>query len=229
MTIKAIQTQYKGYHFRSRLEARWAVFFDALGISWEYEMEGFELSTGERYLPDFYLPEANLWLEIKGPKPTENELQKCITLQQDLRSSKGFEGKCVSQLMVFDNNLRDSIPREIAVEFFTCGYSEPDEKLAALGEDTLLEKENETRLELFKLAYDAPKVCLASGGKFDNIFCIAYDFAVEGCSLADVLYFLFPEKAGRPIRFKQGIFWLKISEAAKKAMSARFEHGDSPK
>ena len=229
MTIKAIQTQYKGYHFRSRLEARYAVFFDALGLEWEYEMEGFELSTGERYLPDFYLPEANLWLEIKGPKPTENELQKCITLQQDLRTSKGFEGKCVSQLMVFDNNLRASIPREIAVEFFTCGYSEPDEKLAALGEDTLLEKENETRLELFKLAYDAPKVCLASGGKFDTIFCIAGDFAVEGCSLADVLYFLFPEKTGRPIRLNQGIFWLKIYEAGKKARSARFEHGDSPK
>lgn len=227
--IKAIETIYKGYRFRSRLEARWAVFFDALGISWEYEMEGFELSTGERYLPDFYLPEANLWLEIKGPEPTENELQKCITLQQDLRSSQGFEGKCVSQLMVFDSNLRASIPREMAVDFFTCGYSDPDEKLAALGEDTLLEKENEIRLELFKLAYDAPKVCLASGGKFDTIFCIAYDFAVEGCSLADVLYFLFPEETGLPIRFKRGFFWAKIYEASEKAMSSRFEHGDSPK
>lgn len=27
--IKAIDTYYKGYRFRSRLEARWAVFFDA--------------------------------------------------------------------------------------------------------------------------------------------------------------------------------------------------------
>lgn len=26
----AIQTEYNGYLFRSRLEARWAVFFDAL-------------------------------------------------------------------------------------------------------------------------------------------------------------------------------------------------------
>lgn len=42
MAIKAIQTRYKGYNFRSRLEARWAVFFDALGIKWEYEPEGFE-------------------------------------------------------------------------------------------------------------------------------------------------------------------------------------------
>ena len=52
--IKAIETRYKGYRFRSRLEARWAVFFDALGLKWEYEPEGFELPSG-RYLPDFKL------------------------------------------------------------------------------------------------------------------------------------------------------------------------------
>lgn len=51
--IRAIQTTYKGYRFRSRLEARWAVFFDTLGIRWEYEPEGFELPDGRRYLPDF--------------------------------------------------------------------------------------------------------------------------------------------------------------------------------
>jgi hypothetical protein len=28
MSAKAIETHYKGYRFRSRLEARWAVFFD---------------------------------------------------------------------------------------------------------------------------------------------------------------------------------------------------------
>jgi len=39
--IKAIETVYNGYKFRSRLEARWAVFFDALGIEYEYEKEGF--------------------------------------------------------------------------------------------------------------------------------------------------------------------------------------------
>ena len=32
--IKAIPTEYKGYRFRSRLEARWAVFFDACGADW---------------------------------------------------------------------------------------------------------------------------------------------------------------------------------------------------
>jgi hypothetical protein len=65
--IKAIETQYKGYRFRSRLEARWAVFFDALGTKWEYEPEGFKLSDGTRYLPDFWLPtfSGGMWAEVK--------------------------------------------------------------------------------------------------------------------------------------------------------------------
>lgn len=63
--IKAIETKYKGYRFRSRLEARWAVFFDSVGVKWEYEKEGYKLRK-RQYLPDFYLPELQLWVEIKG-------------------------------------------------------------------------------------------------------------------------------------------------------------------
>lgn len=64
--MKAIETIYNGYRFRSRLEARWAVFFDALGVKYEYEPEGFELSDGTWYLPDFYLPDLKIWVEVKG-------------------------------------------------------------------------------------------------------------------------------------------------------------------
>lgn len=59
--IQAIPTRYAGCHFRSRLEARWAVFFDALGIRWEYEPEGFMGHREECYLPDFQL--HNVMLE----------------------------------------------------------------------------------------------------------------------------------------------------------------------
>jgi hypothetical protein len=62
--IKAIETHYRGYRFRSRLEARWAVFFDILGIDWEYEKEGLDLD-GVWYLPDFWLPHMETWIEIK--------------------------------------------------------------------------------------------------------------------------------------------------------------------
>lgn len=65
--IKAIETEYDGHRFRSRLEARWAVFFNAVGLTYEYEIEGFEMD-GTRYLPDFYIPSLNRWFEIKGCK-----------------------------------------------------------------------------------------------------------------------------------------------------------------
>ncbi len=74
--IKAIETQYKGYRFRSRLEARWAVFFDAMGIEWEYEPEGFETKHG-RYLPDFYLPKLDCFAEVKPRMFTTGEYKKC--------------------------------------------------------------------------------------------------------------------------------------------------------
>lgn len=64
--MKAIETVYNGYKFRSRLEARWAVFFDALDVKYEYEPEGFELDDGTKYLPDFYLPEEEYYIEVKG-------------------------------------------------------------------------------------------------------------------------------------------------------------------
>jgi hypothetical protein len=68
MRIKAIETAYNGYRFRSRLEARWAVFLDTLGIPYEYEKEGFDLD-GLAYLPDFWLPDSKQWLEIKPEEP----------------------------------------------------------------------------------------------------------------------------------------------------------------
>ena len=82
MSIKAIETQYKGYRFRSRLEARWAVFFDAFGLEWEYEPEGFDLGNGIYYLPDF---KVNLsggtteWFEVKGD--TSNiSIRECMKI-----------------------------------------------------------------------------------------------------------------------------------------------------
>jgi hypothetical protein len=66
MTIKAIPTRYAGRRFRSRLEARFAVFFDALRLDWHYEPQGFALPSGW-YLPDFYLPklDGGTWIEVK--------------------------------------------------------------------------------------------------------------------------------------------------------------------
>ncbi len=81
--MKAIETEYKGYRFRSRLEARWAVFFDACGVRWEYEPEGYELPDGRMYLPDFLLhgvqgrAEGDLYVEVKG-KMTKSDAGKIL-------------------------------------------------------------------------------------------------------------------------------------------------------
>ena len=75
--IKPIPTEYNGTVFRSRLEAQWAVFFDACKIEWIYEPEGIENEKGERYLPDFYLPELEAHAEVKAERPGfEKEILK---------------------------------------------------------------------------------------------------------------------------------------------------------
>lgn len=66
MYVKPIETEYNGYRFRSRLEARWAVFFDAMHIEYDYEPEGFVGFDDVKCLPDFYLPAENLYVEVKG-------------------------------------------------------------------------------------------------------------------------------------------------------------------
>lgn len=88
---KIIETFYNGYRFRSRLEARWAVFFDTLGLPYEYEKEGYDLGNGLRYLPDFWLPtvglrgnvhDLGLWVEIKGEHPSDRDELKCSRLAE---------------------------------------------------------------------------------------------------------------------------------------------------
>lgn len=74
-----IETTWRGWRFRSRTEARWAVFLTAAKIRFEYEPEGFALPSGW-YLPDFWMPERNQWLEVKGQEPTTLEKLKAIDL-----------------------------------------------------------------------------------------------------------------------------------------------------
>lgn len=97
MKIKAIDTPYKGYLFRSRLEARYAYLFDLAGISWNYEPEAYELADGTNYLPDFFLQvrgdhwrrkefdNPGYWVEIKGGMPTPKEIEKMHMLAMGTR------------------------------------------------------------------------------------------------------------------------------------------------
>jgi len=85
--LTPIPTIYRGIKFRSRLEARWALFFDEIGLSYHYELEGFE-SSNTRYLPDFFIPTWNAWIEIKPKEPTSEEWRKCEELLISLLKRK---------------------------------------------------------------------------------------------------------------------------------------------
>jgi hypothetical protein len=64
-TIKSIPTEYNGTLFRSKLEARTAKLLDRDGVEWVYEPEGLDC-FGTWYLPDFFLPSINTFIEVKG-------------------------------------------------------------------------------------------------------------------------------------------------------------------
>jgi hypothetical protein len=136
--IKPIETLYRGYRFRSRLEARWAVFFDTARIPWRYEQEGFDLSdvelpnepgvleqmrmrtpedreavnkkdTPKWYLPDFYLPRQECWVEIKAREPSRKEGELMAHLAWgtgqsgyifwDLRAPKEIQGSTPKEVI----------------------------------------------------------------------------------------------------------------------------------
>ena len=69
MTI-GIPTTYKATRFRSRLEARWAAFFDA--IEWPWTYEPLDLLG---YIPDFGI----LW--EGGPSPLLVEVKPALTIE----------------------------------------------------------------------------------------------------------------------------------------------------
>ena len=88
MNYKPIETFYAGHRFRSRLEARYAVLFDSLGIRWEYEGQGFEV-VGRPYLPDFRLLDSGTWVEVKG---AETELDQDLMYWAALHLPKAMPG-----------------------------------------------------------------------------------------------------------------------------------------
>jgi hypothetical protein len=100
--LKPIETVYRGYRFRSRLEARWAVFLEHARAVWQYEVEGFALPSGS-YLPDFHCPDLSYgtiapplrtFIEVKPaphpwgwswePKPISRPLPREVQLGYEL-------------------------------------------------------------------------------------------------------------------------------------------------
>lgn len=99
--FRAIPTLYNGVLYRSRLEARWAVLWDTLGVAFEYEHEGYETPFG-RYLPDMWL--ADVYLrdrETKGVlleiKPEGWDEKLTVSYRETFALGNGMESADVWQ------------------------------------------------------------------------------------------------------------------------------------
>ena len=57
--------EYSGVLFKSSWEAQFAMDCDSYNIVWQYEPLTFKLLSGSRYTPDFYLPQYDVWVEVK--------------------------------------------------------------------------------------------------------------------------------------------------------------------
>jgi hypothetical protein len=66
---------------RAATEIAWAACLDAASIEWQYEPKAHLLSTGLRYVPDFYLPEKKCWHEVKG-RETQQAMAKYAEFAQ---------------------------------------------------------------------------------------------------------------------------------------------------
>jgi len=84
--MEALNTEFRGHYFRSRTEARWAVFFSEVDEEYLYEPQGFDLD-GFEYLPDFWLPDLEIWVEIKpNDEYSLRELRKAQLLSEKSRN-----------------------------------------------------------------------------------------------------------------------------------------------
>ena len=80
--LQAQKDWYNGIEFRSKLESKTAQALDNIGIRYEYEPEGYKLSNGMWYRPDFWLPDVKQFIECKGVM-SSTDSAKIFGLVQD--------------------------------------------------------------------------------------------------------------------------------------------------
>lgn len=63
-TVMPKETLYRGINFKTEIEAKWAVFFDAAEIPYEYQNDPFTLADKREYRPSFFLPWFDAYLTV---------------------------------------------------------------------------------------------------------------------------------------------------------------------
>lgn len=212
--IKAIETEYNGYRFRSRLEARVAVLFSDAGIAYEYEPEGYKHDDGTMYLPDFYLPEEDIYVEVKP-------IRKGFA-EEIVKASKFLGGK-IRGLMVITEIPK---PQENYTWWFPVLYVDP--------------LSNETRLRYVPLLMSCegdPWFFWDAAAAFDSEIRLGWwSGAMIASHLADFkpindTCFPYMEYDQEVVKYAMHLVSnmndnLKLADAYRHAYQARFEHGE---
>lgn len=84
---ETLKVKYQGVYLHSSWEVAYAKYLDEKNIKWERPKNGFSYEYDEKErldYPDFYLPEKNQYIEVKGYK-TEKDEVKWEDFQQDLK------------------------------------------------------------------------------------------------------------------------------------------------
>jgi hypothetical protein len=91
MRPRSKRTLYREVLYRSRIEAKWAVFYDTLGVKHKYEPFLAEVDSRRgciNYKPDFeiFIPDDNhtYYIEIKDSTPSEEAISKACGWARDL-------------------------------------------------------------------------------------------------------------------------------------------------
>jgi len=79
-SLESTWRAFDGYIMRSLAESRVAGMLSGLGISYLYEHMPYNFHG---YLPDFYLPALDAFIEVKGAEPTRGEIEKCERLHEE--------------------------------------------------------------------------------------------------------------------------------------------------
>lgn len=208
--IKPIETEYKGYRFRSRLEARWAVFFDVMGVKWEYEPQGFENEKGEKYLPDFYLPDYDMWCEVKpNDFDRREEIEKaCSFLSKDSK----IRALILLPNIPYTSNMN-------SVFWYRCAYFNNIDNETVIRRIAFSETEDSyleiaTSLLVGRMQEYAPSAIAVIFG-WDCIHDFEMPYDVDG-------------KTGSKFCWSDNTKTPRLNGAYKAARQARFEYGETP-
>jgi hypothetical protein len=125
--IRAIPVWFSGVRFRSTLEASWAEYFSVLGLQWDYEPAALSCAPGVGWLPDFHLPQLNLFVECKP-----------------------FGGPNISKPGLFSKNARRDVLIALSqgrfaycswFDYSRCEYEEEEEKRPGYGPICLIRQD----------------------------------------------------------------------------------------